>query len=160
MEITQRGSVLAGVIGISMVMSMAAGGLLVVASNSRNDEDMVFRRAGCYLDAESALITGAAWLRNHDADSRAFINTNQGWPSNTKILINNLEFENKSFVTLTIVDNAPFPGSVAATTSSMKILTALATHGSESVQFTWDVGTASTGPNSQPDLSLTKWRSP
>lgn len=84
----ERGSILAGVMGISIVMALAAGGLLIIASNSSNDEDMAFRRAGCYLDAESGLMMGVAWLKNYqNPDSKTAISTLQtSWAGGVKTL--------------------------------------------------------------------------
>lgn len=151
--VTERGSILAGVLGISIVMAMAAGSLLIVASNSANDEDRAFLRARCYLDAESGLMTGVAWLRNNqNPDSKTVIETNQTWTANTKILLTDVLFENNSLVTVTLTDH-----------SSYKTVTAKAVQGSEMAQFSWDVGidvTPPAGTNTAPKLSLKDWRSP
>jgi hypothetical protein len=139
----QRGSILAGVVALSMVMSLSAASLLLVASNSRNDEDMAFRRAGCYLDAESGLMLGAAWLKKKGFK---FISENQGWGGNLKTLPP-IDLDNNSSVTLKIIDN---------TTS--KTLTSRAVNGTESAQFSWDIGVDNTVTPTT--LTLTNWRSP
>jgi hypothetical protein len=139
----QRGSILAGVLAMSMVMSLSAAGLLLVAANSRNDEDMAFRRAGCYLDAESGLMLGAAWLK---IKGTGYISQNQGWGGNLKTFPAIL-LDNKSVVTVKITDN-----------NTSKTLTSNAVNGTESAQFSWDIGVDNTV--NPPAITLKNWRTP
>lgn len=147
--VNQRGSVLVGVLGISIVLTMAAGSLLMVAANSRSDEDQAFQRAACYLDAESGLQMGAEWLRTYQGATNAddIIKTNQGWAG--KVLVPGTVFENGSAVTVTVSDMA-----------GGKTLTSRAVRGTEAAQFSWDVGVDAGGTLARPNLALKNWRSP
>ncbi|MDB5050483.1 MAG: hypothetical protein JWO30_3554 [Fibrobacteres bacterium] len=151
--VSQKGSVLVAVLGLSIIMSMAAASLMLVGGNSRNDEDNTYRRMGCANDAESGLMMGVGWLRKKGVN---FIGTNQGWLGSSQILFTNAAFENGSLVTVTVVDNAP-----AIAPSAPKTVISRAVHGSETVQYSWDVDAA--GPlavDGAPIVSLTNWRSP
>jgi hypothetical protein len=127
-----------------MVMSLGAGALLLVASNSQNEEDSAFRRMGCSLDAESGVMMGAAWLR---AKGAYFITHGQGWEDNRMALPVLAELDNHSRVAVSIIDNG-----------TSKTVVSRAFNGPESMQFSWDISTTETGAN--PKLDLKKWRSP
>lgn len=155
--VSQQGSIMVLVMGFSILLSMAAASLLLVAGNSGNDEDIAFNRLRCANDAESGLMIGVGWLRN-SAGSAVLINTKQDlWPVGGQVLFSNVPFENGSHVTVTIVDNAP-----AAFPNAPKTVVSQAVRGSETVQFSWDVDTLETNiPNVVPPrLKVTNWRSP
>lgn len=148
----QRGSILVAVLGLSIALSMAAASLMLVAGNSKNDEDLAFRRRGCYLDAESGLLMGVAWLRVNNA---AFITGARGWTGNAQTLFTDQTFDNKSTVTVTVTDNVP--------SLPPKTVTARAVNGSETVQLSWDVDVDAVSGNASdghPKVKLTNWRTP
>jgi hypothetical protein len=149
----QRGSILVAVLALSIALSMAAASLMLVAGNSRNDEDLAFRRRGCYLDAESGLMMGVEWLRVNS--NAAFITGSRGWTGNTLTLFADQTFDNNSLVTVTVTDLAP--------AAPPKTVTARAVNGSEVVQVSWDVDVDAGGGNAgdgYPKLTLKNWRSP
>jgi len=61
----QRGSILIGVLAMSLIMTVAAGGLLFVASNSGNDEQRSAEDVTLHYAAESAIYLGLRWIRYH-----------------------------------------------------------------------------------------------
>ncbi|HKP98557.1 MAG TPA: hypothetical protein VJ385_22695 [Fibrobacteria bacterium] len=157
-SLSQKGSILVAVLGFSVILSMAAASLMIVAGNARNDEDNSYFRMQCFNDAESGLMMGVGWLRNQ-ADAKAFITGNQGWAGATQIIIPGQTFENGSVVTVTVVDNFPAP---------TKTVISLAVKGSATYQASWDVGAPDVGGPANDGiatdglryLSLTNWRSP
>lgn len=60
----QRGSALVTVVGLSIVLTLAAGGLLSTAAISQGEEDMTWERTRCFHDLESGLMLGTNWLKN------------------------------------------------------------------------------------------------
>ena len=145
----QRGSILVAVVGLTTMLSMAAAALLLVAANSRNDEDLAFRRIGCQYDAESGLMLGMGWLRQNGA---AFIKGNRSEWASGKHTFPSLTLENGSLVTITIEDNsATDPMDTTKTVVSQAVLA-----GIDSVKCFLTVAAADT--DSPPKLTLTKWR--
>lgn len=66
----QAGSVLVGVMALCLVMTIAASGFLLLASNSDKDELESLRSTQRFNAAESGLLMGMAWLR---AKSQVYI---------------------------------------------------------------------------------------
>lgn len=118
----------------------------MVAANTRNEEDGVFRRTGCYLDAESGLMMGAEWLRMQGA---AFITQHRNWDGDS-IFFSPLTLENGSSVVIVIKDLAPGTPAKTVVSRAMK--------GTDIIQFSWEIGAANT--STPPTLSLNNWRSP
>jgi hypothetical protein len=152
MGLTQRGSVLVGVIGITTMLSVAAAGLMLVAANSRTEEDMAFKRAKCYYDAESGLMLGLGWLRKQGRD---FIANEQPWGGVDSLVFNLPQpLENGSSVQIVIKDLA----GAAASPNPTKTVLSMAVIGSETIRFAWDVGVEPTADPVKPRLILKKWR--
>jgi hypothetical protein len=63
--INQKGSILVGVVAISLMMTAAAGGFLVLAGNSSGDSEDYSNELAFRYAAESALVMGAACIRAH-----------------------------------------------------------------------------------------------
>jgi hypothetical protein len=59
----QKGSALVTVLGISAILTLAAGGLLAVSSMSQTEEDNAWIRERCFQDLESGMMLGTRWLR-------------------------------------------------------------------------------------------------
>ncbi len=148
----QRGSILAGVIGITTLLSLAAAGLLLVAANSRNEEEMAFKRVGCYYDAESGLMMGVGWLRKKGS---VFITGYRGWNGDSVVFVLPQPLENGSSVVVVIKDLA----ATAIPPAPTKTVVSRATAGSETIRLSWDIGVdpANTDP-ANPLLTLNKWR--
>ncbi len=68
----QKGSTLITVVALSTVMTMAAGGFMLVVSNAGKDLDTGDSGAALHYVAESAIILGARWIRCHDSTSTVF----------------------------------------------------------------------------------------
>ncbi|MDB5103251.1 MAG: hypothetical protein JWP91_940 [Fibrobacteres bacterium] len=151
--VSQKGSVLVMVLGLSMAMSMAAASLMWVAGNSINGEDASFRRMQCYNDAESGLLIGTGWLRNHP-NSVNIISTNQiSWTAGGQVIFSGA-LENGSSVTVKVIDNAP-----AAPPNAPKTVAATAVKGDITLQLRCDVDIRPGAPaGTPPNLSLTNWQ--
>lgn len=67
----ERGSALVTVLGISAILTLAAGGLLATSAMSQSDEDNAWKRVRCFHDLESSMMLGTRWLRQV-ADWSAF----------------------------------------------------------------------------------------
>jgi hypothetical protein len=155
MPTEQRGSILVGVLGTTTLLSMAAGGLLLVAANSRNEEDLAFRRTGCYYDAESGLMMAASWLKAHDSSFIA--SKHDAWGAGKDTSFHSLLLDNGATVSITIRDNTAYDPN-----DKTKTIIAKAVNGSETVQFSWDIGAADNkfqGGKPTPTLTLQNWRS-
>lgn len=59
----QRGSVLAGIVALSSIMTLAATGLILVASNVTSVESEALRSYQAFNSAESGRALGVRWLR-------------------------------------------------------------------------------------------------
>lgn len=138
----EKGSILASVIGIGVILSLSAAGFLFLAANSRSEEDNAFRRAGCQYDAESGLMLGAGWLREHDS---VYIATNQGWSDTA---LSPTQLDNGCIVTISIYDNS--------TTAKTKTVVSRAIKGSIAVKVSWEIGAAD--KNAKPTLTMTNWK--
>lgn len=68
----QAGSILVGVIALSLVMTVAAAGFLYLAANTDRDELDTLRSTQRFNAAETGLVMGMAWLR---AKSQVYIET-------------------------------------------------------------------------------------
>ncbi len=62
---SQRGSVLAGVLGLSVVMAIAAGGMIVASGNAGNLTSASNQDLSLHYAAESGMLMGARWIRTH-----------------------------------------------------------------------------------------------
>jgi len=147
----QKGSLMVIVLGFSIILSMAAASLMLTASNSRNDEDITFRRMACFNDAESGLMIGVGWLRNNqNPNSTAFIQTDQlGWPGDSLILQSGVQYDNRSLVTVTVYNN------LGASTKTVK---SQAISGTDTVRISWNVGIGAGGAPNAPTLVLQNWQ--
>jgi hypothetical protein len=63
----QRGSILIGVLAMSLIMTVAAGGMMFVAANSGNDEQGSAENLTLHYTAESGIYLGLKWIRGHDS---------------------------------------------------------------------------------------------
>jgi hypothetical protein len=63
--INQKGSILVGVVALSLMMTVAAGGFLILAGNSSGDSEDYSSELAFRYAAESALVMGAACIRAH-----------------------------------------------------------------------------------------------
>lgn len=70
----QRGSVLVGVIGISIAMSVAAGGFILLSANTAGTEVRSATNLRLHYAAESGIFMGVRWVKTHN-----FVGT--AWPS-------------------------------------------------------------------------------
>ena len=66
---TEKGSVLVGVLAISIVMTLAAGGFILVAGNSSKDIQVSESDLSLHYAAESGANLGVAWIREQPAES-------------------------------------------------------------------------------------------
>jgi hypothetical protein len=62
---TQRGSVLVGVVALSLAMSVAAGGLILLSGNAAKDNQMSTENLSLHYAAESGMYLGVNWMRLH-----------------------------------------------------------------------------------------------
>jgi hypothetical protein len=143
----EQGSVLVAVLGLSIVMSMAAASLILVAGNSRNDEDNALQRLRCRYDAESGLLMGARWLRNHP-NYDLFITQNQGWVPTDYRMVYQFPLDNGAFVTVSVLDSG------RASPPGFKVVTSIARLGTDSVRLSWDIGYDATATK----MTMSRWR--
>lgn len=61
----QRGSVLVGVIGISIAMSVAAGGFILLSGNTAKIETDSKANLQLHYAAESGMYMGVRWIKEH-----------------------------------------------------------------------------------------------
>jgi|GEM_PF-7122899 len=62
---SQRGSILVGVIGLSLVMTVAATGLVMITTNSANVAEYRQGDVDIHAAAEAGMQMGVAWIRNY-----------------------------------------------------------------------------------------------
>jgi hypothetical protein len=61
----QKGSILVGVILLSLAMTIAAAGFLLYVSNGSKDMDLAAQDIALHNAAESGMLMGVRWLREH-----------------------------------------------------------------------------------------------
>ncbi|MEO7423967.1 MAG: hypothetical protein ABI036_02205 [Fibrobacteria bacterium] len=144
----EQGSVLVAVLGLSIIMSMAAASLILVAGNSRNDEDNTLQRLRCRYDAESGLMLGAGWLRNRP-NHGTFITLNNGWVPTDYKMIYWYTLDNGSWVTVSVLDSGR-----AGSPPGFKVVTSIAKLGTDSVRLSWDIGYDATAAK----MTMSRWR--
>jgi hypothetical protein len=84
----QRGSVLVGVIALSLAMTLAAGGLMVMSINTAKDESGSATDIQLHYAAESAMHMAAYWLKYSAADDLE----NRNWNKPSFVLTSTSEF--------------------------------------------------------------------
>ncbi|MDQ3001794.1 MAG: hypothetical protein M3Y08_11105 [Fibrobacterota bacterium] len=61
----QKGSVLVGVLALSVAMTVAAGGLIMLAANTAKDGSQILEDRALHYVAESATYMGVRWVRSY-----------------------------------------------------------------------------------------------
>ncbi len=62
----QRGSILVGVLALSLAMTIVAGGYLLVVANGNKDAELATKDLGLYYSADAGLLRGVRWMRSQN----------------------------------------------------------------------------------------------
>lgn len=82
----QRGSILAGVVGLTVGLTAALAGFLVMATNSNRLEADSESETQLHYAAESAMEMGLRWLRTYPGEPTPLHLTDDDWPTNPVVL--------------------------------------------------------------------------
>jgi hypothetical protein len=147
--VDQKGSVLILVIGMAIILTMAATSVILLSEGALNEEYHSTQRMYCFYDADAGLMLGAKWLR---IKGRAFIT--QDWVTNRQDLYSDSPFPNGCAVSVHVDDDDA--------NNLIKTVYSQAVCGSETLKLAWEIGVPpsppAVDPAAGPQLVLNNWR--
>jgi hypothetical protein len=145
---SQRGSILVGVIALSMAMTLAAGGLIVMSINTAKDESGSATDIQLHYAAESAMQMAAYWLKYYNASDIE----DRDWMKPEFVLTSTGLIDNPGYAT---IEGMQVKVTLIANTTgdAPHTLQALAKDGvnKEILRITWDVVSAAAIAGADPN---------
>jgi hypothetical protein len=143
----QRGSVLVGVIGISIAMSVAAGGFILLSSNTAGIEVGSATNLQLHYAAESGIFMGVRWVKAHN-------NAGTAWPNYQVITPGGESFTTIDGIKVKVTFEVGAPGGGAYQLKSV----ATPGSGMEMVEVSWQINSFNPDAAGKAVPSLQNWK--